>query len=60
MAGSMLLIPLERIEKSILLIRGQKVMLDRDLASLYGVPTKRLMSRFREIVADSLRTSCSN
>jgi hypothetical protein len=36
------LIPAERIEKAILLIRGQKVMLDRDLAELYGVPTKRL------------------
>jgi hypothetical protein len=36
------LIPLERIERSILLIRGQKVMLDRDLASLYGVTTKVL------------------
>jgi hypothetical protein len=36
------LIPVERIEKAILLIRGQKVMLDRDLAELYGVPTKAL------------------
>ena len=36
------LLPNERIEHSILLIRGQKVMLDRDLASLYGVPTKVL------------------
>jgi len=36
------LIPLERIEQSILLIRGQKVMLDRDLAYLYGVTTKVL------------------
>ncbi len=34
------LIPQERIESQILLIRGQKVMLDRDLAKLYGVPTK--------------------
>jgi len=32
----------EIIESRILLIRGQKVMVDRDLASLYGVPTKRL------------------
>ena len=32
-----LIMPPERIEKSILLIRGQKVMLDRDLAELYGV-----------------------
>ena len=36
------LIPAERIERSILLIRGQKVLLDSDLASLYGVTTKRL------------------
>ena len=36
------LIPIERIERSILLIRGQKVMLDADLAELYGVTTKRL------------------
>ena len=36
------LIPSERIERSILFIRGQKVLLDSDLASLYGVTTKRL------------------
>ena len=36
------LIPLERIENKILLIRGQKVLLDRDLADLYGVPTSQL------------------
>ncbi len=35
-------IPSERIERGILLIRGQKVMLDTDLAELYGVTTKRL------------------
>lgn len=32
----------EEIEPSILLIRGRRVMLDRDLAVLYGVPTKQL------------------
>ena len=36
------LIPVERVEEAILLIRGQKVILDSDLASLYGVTTKRL------------------
>ena len=36
------LIPTERIERVILLIRGQKVILDTDLARLYGVTTKRL------------------
>jgi hypothetical protein len=32
----------EVVERRILVIRGQKVMLDRDLAGLYGVPVKRL------------------
>lgn len=32
-----------RIESSIYLIRGVKVMLDHDLAALYGVPTKVLV-----------------
>ena len=36
------LIPEEKIEKSIYLIRGEKVMLDRDLALLYEVETKVL------------------
>jgi hypothetical protein len=36
------LVPPERIERSILLIRSHKVMLDSDLAELYGVTTKRL------------------
>lgn len=36
------LIPAERIERAILLIRGQKVLLDSDLAELYGVETKAL------------------
>ena len=36
------LIPVESIEKKILLIRGQKVMIDADLAALYGVTTKAL------------------
>jgi hypothetical protein len=41
------LIPVERIERSILLIRGHKVMLDSDLAGLYGVTTKRLNEQVR-------------
>jgi phage regulator Rha-like protein len=36
------LIPIERIENRIFLLPGQKVMLDADLAELYGVTTKRL------------------
>jgi len=36
------LVPIERIEKAIFLIRGEKVMLDRDLAALYEVETRVL------------------
>lgn len=36
------LIPVVMIEKKILLIRGERVMLDADLSELYGVTTKRL------------------
>ena len=42
MVSAELSIPDERIADAILLIRGQKVMLDSDLAGLYGVTTKRL------------------
>ena len=35
-------IPVERLEKIIFLIRGKKVILDRDLAELYGVETRAL------------------
>jgi phage regulator Rha-like protein len=36
------IVPVERIANQILLIRSQKVILDTDLAELYGVPTKVL------------------
>ena len=36
------LVPSERIEQAILVVRGHKVMLDADLAALYGVSTKAL------------------
>lgn len=38
-----MLVPSERIAHSILLLRGQKVLLDADLAELYGVETKVLV-----------------
>jgi hypothetical protein len=37
-----LIVPDEVIMSKILFIRSQKVMIDRDLAELYGVTTKRL------------------
>jgi hypothetical protein len=36
------LVQLERITRSILVLRGQRVILDRELAAIYGVTTKRL------------------
>jgi hypothetical protein len=41
------IVPAELIEKKIYLIRGHKVMLDNDLAELYGVPTRRLNEQVR-------------
>jgi hypothetical protein len=41
-AASNLLVPVTLIERKIYLIRRQKVMIDTDLAQLYGVPTYRL------------------
>ena len=41
------LVPIEAIEQKILHIRGQKVMLDRDLAKLYGVETRALNQAVR-------------
>jgi hypothetical protein len=45
------LIPAERIERSILLIRGHKVLLDRDLAELYGVKAIALRQQVRRNLA---------
>ena len=39
---SALIVPEERVARGILVIRGHKVLLDADLAELYGVTTKRL------------------
>jgi tRNA U34 5-methylaminomethyl-2-thiouridine-forming methyltransferase MnmC len=41
------IMPIEAIERKIYLVRGQKVMLDRDLAALYGVETRVLNQAVR-------------
>jgi hypothetical protein len=43
MSGERAIVPIGQIEQRILLIRGQRVMLDADLAALYGVETKMLV-----------------
>jgi len=40
-------LPMERITSKIYLIRGMKVMLDRDLAELYGVETRTLVQAIK-------------
>jgi hypothetical protein len=42
-----LIVPAESVESRILTIRGQKVILDSDLAAIYGVTTKRLNEQVR-------------
>jgi len=41
------IVPLERIERTILELRGQRVILDADLAELYGVETRTLNQAVR-------------
>lgn len=47
MKKNRIIIPQETIHRAILVIRGQKVILDRDLATLYGVETKYLNRQVR-------------
>jgi len=56
------LVPVERIERAILVLRGHKVMLATDLAALYDVPVKALnqaakrdLERFPEDLMFQLR-----
>ena len=41
------LMPIEIIERKIYMIRGHKVLLDSDLAALYGVEVKQLKRQVR-------------
>ena len=43
MSRTATVIPIERIENAILLIRGEKVIMDTELAALYGVETRSLI-----------------
>jgi hypothetical protein len=40
-------VPIERVEKRIVFLRSQKVIVDSDLAALYDVPVKRLNEQVR-------------
>ena len=45
------LVPQELAERRILVVRGQRVMLDRDMAELYGVMTSQLTRQVRRNIA---------
>ena len=47
MSKQVSIIPVDRVENAILLVREQKVILDADLADLYGTTTKRLNEQVR-------------
>lgn len=47
MSKALVKVPVERVASAILLIRGERVILDRELARLYGVSTKALNQAVR-------------
>lgn len=55
-----IVIPDEYMALKIYLIRGQRVMLDMDLAELYGVETKNLKRTVRRNIDRSPRILCLN
>lgn len=50
----------ETVLQKIFWIRGQKVMLDKDLAALYGLTTRRLKEQVRRNISRFLRILCLN
>jgi hypothetical protein len=56
MSDDKAVVAVERIEKLIYLIRGQKVMLDSDLAEIYGFPRIVSTSRCAATSVGSLKT----
>lgn len=53
------LLPPGSITQRIVVLRRQKVLLDADLAALYGVPTKRLNEQVKRNIERFHPTSCS-
>ena len=51
MPKKMAIVPVGKIEQRILLIRGEKVIVDAKLAEFYGVPTKRLNDQVKRNMA---------
>jgi hypothetical protein len=58
--NQLVIIPEEVIMNKIYFIRGHKVMVDKDLAELYGVETKRLKEQVKRNKIDLLNILCLN
>ncbi len=54
------LVPVGYVERRILFIRGERVILDTELAVLYAVTVKRLNEQVRRNIEVSPKTSCSD
>ena len=52
--------PTDHITRAILILRGHRVLLDAELATLYGVSTKRFNEQIRRNRERSQKTSCSS
>ena len=55
MGNEKAIVSVGKIEQRILLIRGEKVIIDADLAEFYGVPTKRLNEQVKRNKTDGHR-----
>lgn len=51
MSATLAILPAERIQSRIVVLRGQRVLLDADLAVIYEVPTKRLIEQMKRNAA---------
>lgn len=60
MSTEISIIPDEVVINKIYFLRNQKVMLDRDLATLYGIETRVLNKQFEEILFDFPKILCLN
>jgi hypothetical protein len=60
MPSTSAIIPAERVDKVILFARGQKLILDSDLAALFGVETKALNRAVKRNQDRFPRISCFN
>ena len=59
MSGTPVTVAVDSIASRIVVPRGQRVVIDADLATLYGVTTKRLNEQVKRTPGASRPTSCS-